>query len=344
MDLDRQAPRISAICLTILAAFATGAALFWLRPVLVPFVLAVFLSIAAEPMVGVLMRSLRLPRGVAIVVTLVLGVALVLLVATVVTAALVQLRDGLDAYLEKLREAGGRIEAGLARLGITGTAWVDELLTGEWLGAALQALLRELVSLLSQLAIVLIFLFFLLSSHSGPGEVVAGTWLSIRRGIAQYITLKVAISLLTAVVVGTTLGVLGVPLALAFAFLVFVLNFIPNVGSIIATLLPLPVVLGTDSISTTTAVFAIAVPSVAQFGIGQILEPKIMGRSLDLHPVVVLLGLMFWGMLWGLVGVFLAVPMTAAIKIVLVELGYTKPVADLLGGASHPPRGGGASP
>ena len=342
MDLDRQAPRITAICATILAAIATGAALYWLRPVLVPFVLAVFLSIVAEPVVDAQIKGLRLPRAVAIVTTLMLGIGLVLVFATIVAAAVVQLRDGLDSYLGQLRGVGDRIEGFLARFGVDQPRWIDELLTGEWLGAALQSLLGEVVSLLSQLAIVLIFLYFLLSSHAVPLGPVSATWTAIRRGIAQYLSLHVGISLLTAVVVGTILAVLGVPLALAFAFLVFILNFVPNVGSIIATLLPLPVLLGTETITGTTAILAIALPSVAQFTIGQILEPKLMGKRLDLHPVAVLLGLMFWGMLWGLVGVLLAVPMTQAIKIVLMELGYTKPVADLLAGdgarPAAPPR------
>ncbi|MGE0142755.1 MAG: AI-2E family transporter, partial [Planctomycetota bacterium] len=147
-----------------------------------------------------------------------------------------------------------------------------------------------------------------------------------------------AISVLTALIVGSILFFLGVPLALAFAFLVFVLNFVPNVGSMIATVLPIPILLGSDQISGATTALAIALPAAVQMLIGQLLEPKLMGRSLDLHPVAVLLGLVFWGMLWGLVGVLLAVPMTSAIKIVLVEMGYTQPIADLLAERRATPR------
>ena len=332
MDLDRQAPRISAMCLTILAAIATGATLYWLRPVLVPFVLAMFLSIVAEPVVLLQIKGLRLPRGLAVVTTLLLGVAVVLVISAIVAAAVAQLHAGLDGYVAQLRLVEQRLGTFLVDLGLPTTDWLDDVLSTGQVAALLSTLLGELLGLVSQGAIVLIFLYFLLATHTEPPVAMRGTWAKIRRSIAQYLTVKVAISLLTAVVVGITLFALGVPLALAFAFLVFVLNFVPNVGSIIATLLPIPVVLGNDAMSGTTALLAIAIPAAEQFVIGQIIDPRITGKSLDLHPVAVLFGLMFWGMLWGLVGVLLAVPMTAAIKIVLDELGYTKPVADLLGG------------
>ncbi|MFO1054854.1 MAG: AI-2E family transporter [Planctomycetota bacterium] len=327
MDLDRQAPRITAACLSVLTAVALGATLYWLRPVLVPFVLALFLSIVAEPAVTAQIRGLRMPRGLAVVTTLLLGIAVILVISAVVAAAIAQLREGMPTYDIQLHALQDRFNAFLERLGLPHAEWT---IGADQLQTLLAALLGEVTSLVSQGAIVLVFLFFLLSTHTEPPILVSGTWTKIRRSIAHYLSIKVAVSLLTAVLVGTILFFLGVPLALAFAFLVFVLNFVPNVGSVVATVLPLPVLLGAESISTTTVVLALTLPAVVQFTIGQLLEPRLLGRSLDLHPVVVALGLVFWGMFWGLVGVLLAVPMTSAIKIVLVELGYTKPVADLL--------------
>lgn len=327
MDLDRQAPRITAVCLTFLSAVAVGAALYWLRPVLVPFVLALSLSIVAEPVVLAQIRGLKLPRSVAVVSTLLLGMAVVIVISAVVAAAIAQLQGGMPGYDRQVEVLQGKINAVLESFGLPHTDWT---IGTEQLQNLLTGLLGEAASLVSQAAIVLVFLFFLLSTHSEAPILVSGTWTKIRRNIAHYISLKVAISLLTAVIVGLTLFTLGVPLALAFAFLAFVLNFVPTVGSIVATLLPIPVLLGSDSISGLTMVLAIGLPAIVQFLIGQLLEPRVLGRSLDLHPVVVLLGLVFWGMLWGLVGVLLAVPMTSAIKIVLVELGYTKPIADML--------------
>ena len=110
----------------------------------------------------------------------------------------------------------------------------------------------------------------------------------------------------------------------------FLLNFIPNIGSAVAMLLPVPVVLLTGEISVTTKIVALGLPALVQFLVGNVLEPKWMGSSLDLNPIVILLALIFWGVLWGPVGMLLSVPITAVLKILLQRLPYTRPVADLL--------------
>ena len=85
-------------------------------------------------------------------------------------------------------------------------------------------------------------------------------------------------------------------------------------------------------ISTSTAVLAISIPGIIQFAIGNVLEPKIMGDSLDLHPVVILMALIFWGMLCGIVGMLLAVPLTAIMKIILEKIEITQPIANIFAG------------
>ena len=140
------------------------------------------------------------------------------------------------------------------------------------------------------------------------------------------------VSAMTGILVGTALGLLGIEMALAFGFMAFLLNFIPNIGSIIATLLPLPIVLLTPGISTTTIVLAIALPAAIQGVIGNVVQPRLMSKSLDLHPVAVLLALIVWGKLWGIVGMFLATPLTAVIKILLEKSELTAGAAVLLAG------------
>ena len=85
-----------------------------------------------------------------------------------------------------------------------------------------------------------------------------------------------------------------------------------------------------------TAVLAIAVPGAIQLTIGNALEPKIMGDTLDLHPVVILIMLIFWGILWGIPGMLLATPITAVMKILFGRLEQTRPLADLLAGRLAP--------
>jgi AI-2 transport protein TqsA len=135
--------------------------------------------------------------------------------------------------------------------------------------------------------------------------------------------------------VGIILTALGLDLALVFGVMAFLLNFIPSVGSVIATFLPLPVALiQFDSMLAVLAV--ILLPGLVQVTIGNFVEPMVMGEGLDLHPVTILLALVFWGLLWGPVGMILATPITAILRIVFARVDMMRPVAELLAG--RPPR------
>jgi AI-2 transport protein TqsA len=117
-----------------------------------------------------------------------------------------------------------------------------------------------------------------------------------------------------------------------FGFLAFLLNFIPTIGAVVATLLPVPVIVLSPDLSVATQVLAVAIPAAIQAVIGSFIQPKVLGRSFGLHPVSILLALIFFGMIWGLVGAFLATPITAVIKIVLERIPATRFVAALLAG------------
>jgi len=135
----------------------------------------------------------------------------------------------------------------------------------------------------------------------------------------------------TALLVGSVLWWLGLQMAWLFALLVFLLNFIPNVGSIVATLLPIPVAV-TQFQDPWMVLAVVAIPGAIHLTIGNLIAPRLMGRGVELHPVTVLLALAFWGLLWGIVGMVLAVPIVAVMRIVLGRYGTTRPLAELLTG------------
>ena len=178
---------------------------------------------------------------------------------------------------------------------------------------------------------VLIFLCFLLFGRGGSGEGFSG-WAEIESNVRRYIVVKSILSLTTGLLTGAILLTLGIDLAILFGLLAFLLNFIPSIGSIIAVVLPLPVVLVSPDMSPTTAVLAFALPGAVQFGLGNVLEPRLMGQRFDLHPIAVILSLIFWGMLWGTIGMFLATPITAVTRILLQKHAATRPMAELLSG------------
>ncbi len=177
---------------------------------------------------------------------------------------------------------------------------------------------------------VCIFVIFLLVGRNPYAE-HSHVYTDIVQKVRRYVGIKVAISAMTGVLVWAILSMIGLELASLFGILAFLLNFIPSIGSIIATLLPIPIAVAQFQ-SPWLVILVIAVPGAVQNILGNIIEPKLMGEGLNLHPVTILLALSFWGLLWGVVGMLLAAPITAAIRIVLMQFDMLRPIGDVLAG------------
>ncbi len=145
---------------------------------------------------------------------------------------------------------------------------------------------------------------------------IVKTFKDITEQIQRYIATKFLISLLTGLVVAIILWIFDIDFLIVWAVLAFFLNFIPNIGSIIAIILPTVMTL-IQYESFGYMVLVSGLITVAQNLIGNILEPKIMGDKLGLNPLVILLSLLIWGYIWGIAGMFLAVPLTAVVKIII---------------------------
>jgi len=178
---------------------------------------------------------------------------------------------------------------------------------------------------------VSIFVIFLLAGRNPYAE-HSEIHQAIVQKIRRYVGTKVVISAVTGLLVWAILTTIRLPLAGVFAVLAFLLNFIPSIGSIIATLLPIPIAVAEFHQTPWMVLVAVLVPGAVQNILGNIVEPKLMGEGLNLHPVTVLLALSFWGLLWGIVGMFLAAPITAAIRIVLMQFDTLRPIANVLAG------------
>jgi len=328
--------RVQVACLVILTTIAVAAALYWLQPVLIPFVLALFIALGLSPLVDLQIRVLRLPRPVALLATLLLVALLFALVGLVFSASVTRLADSAGTYEAQLNLMVSQLYERLPE------EWVAQLPEGQvasfasipasTVGQILGQITNAILGVLSQSFVVFIFVMFLLIGGGQWSRQEEGTLGEIVSRIRRYLVVNAGISGATGALVAITLLVLQVPLAIVFGLLAFLLNFIPNIGSIVATLLPLPVVIITPEISPGVAVLAIAIPGAIQVVIGNMIAPKVMGDSLDLHPVVILLALIFWGMLWGVVGMLLATPITAVVKILLEKLPSGRPLAELMAG------------
>lgn len=330
---EREA-RIQTVCLTILATLALGWVLYWSRPVAIPFVVSLVVVLALASVVDRLERRLHFPHWLAQTCALVIGLAILTSLGFLFSVAVAALVENATLYQSQIRIL---IDNGLASLpleyfGIDPSTVMSQMPI-DTIGPMLAGIGNALLGVLSQGLLVVVFVVFLLLSGGGrDGGSHRGVWGKISQRVQRYIVVKILISAGTAISVYTVLTILDVPLALVFGLLTFLLNFIPSVGSIVAVLLPIPVVLVDPNIGTLAAILAIALPGAIQLTFGNFIEPKVLGESLELHPAVILISLVIWGMIWGIVGMFLAAPMTATIKIILERMEHTKPIADLLGG------------
>jgi predicted PurR-regulated permease PerM len=208
----------------------------------------------------------------------------------------------------------------------------------------------------SDLVLVLIYVAFLyVSSARYPRKIVQifpkhdtrthamAVMNEIRRAMEQYLWVQTALSIITTVLTYVTLLAVGLDNALFWAFVIFVLNYIPTIGSIVAAILPAlfaiaqptwPGWMPTDPMWCALIVF-LAV-SVWQFAIGNFVGPRMTGSSLNISALVVLLSLAVWGALWGLTGMFLSAPLTVLIMIVLAQIPGARWIAILLSEDGRP--------
>ena len=305
--------------------------------IIVPFILALFIAVILNPLVQRMVR-LRIPRVLAISLLIsIIIVAMVLLVAYLGTS-LNELARTLPTYRSSLATPL------LQRAGIEVS--VEELLKYIDPNAAMTIV----TSLLAQLSnamtsIFLLFLtvvFMLLEVPQLPAKLqhimvrpVEGMG-AIQRAldsVSRYLVLKTAISLVTGLVVWGMLAALDVRFAFVWGLLAFALNYIPNIGSVLAAIPPILQVLVFSGLYD--ALILLAGYLVINLVFGNILEPRIMGRGLGLSTLVVFLSLIFWGWLLGPVGMLLSVPLTIIVKIGLEQTAGGQSIAVLLSDMSH---------
>lgn len=337
---------------TLAAVVVVIAALKVARPVLVPLSVAAFLATLTAPAV-LYLKHRRVPPE--------LGVPLVVLMTIVVLSGLTGIVAGsLNAFVKALPSYQAQMSVLLVSSAAQVKEWGIELTTENVYSlvqpaAALSFVgdtLSGLADLLSDLILVLLLtVFVLFEAMVLPNKIRAALGdprADLSRGIRvvnrikAYVVVKTFTSLATGVILGLALHLLGIDFALLWGLLAFLLNFIPNIGSIIAAI-PATVMallqLGVGGATITAAIFL-----VVNMVIGSFLEPRIMGQRMNLSPLVVFFSLIFWGWLWGGLGMLLSVPLTMAVRIMLEGNPATRPFAILMAGASSTAELAGGDP
>ncbi len=314
---------------------------------ILPFIFSLILTVVVYPIVAWFRRK-KIPTLLAVLI--VVGVIAVALVAAAgMTAAIAaQFSAAMPGYQQKLGALFASGQALLARLGIeTGAVNIGETVNPATAMKLVGKTLDSLTSILSQTTLVILtvaFMLFEVSEFSdkfqkafGGGRERMGRIAGGIEAVQRYLVLKTVASAATALLLLVWMWILGLDFALLWGLLVFALNYVPNIGSIIAAIPP--ILLALVQLGPLSAIL-VAVGFVAvNFVIGNIIETKMMGQSLGLSSLVVFLSLIFWGWIWGPAGMLLSVPLTVVVKILLEHNDDTRPIAILLGPAVKPAKG-----
>lgn len=329
------------IVLTVAAVIIVLAGLQAAKVILVPFLLAVFIAIiSASPMFWLQRKGL--PVWLALLIVILAVFLLGLLTAGLVGSSVSDLSGHLPAYETKLRQYTGALLAWLERLGLDVSGPVlAELLDPSAAMKLVTILLNALGNVLTNgFLVMMTVIFMLLEASSFPVKLrmILGRDSSLGRfdsfvsNVKHYMLIKTLVSFATGALVTIWVAVLGVDLPLLWGLLAFALNYVPNIGSIIAAV---PAVLLTlVQLGPLRAVLVAMGYLVINMLIGNFLEPRVMGRGLGLSTLVVFLSLLFWGWLLGPVGMLLSAPLTMTAKIALDSREDTRWLAVLLGSES----------
>ncbi len=323
-----------------------------LQHIVVPLIIAYLLVFIFEPLNTFLIGK-KLPKSFTTIIDLLIIIAFFWGLSSFIIDSFSRLGEELPFYEQKLNNI---VQNTAASFGITDEMFKDfnivEILKRIDYGGIASGLFTSTLSLFSAGFFILFFFIFVSSSHeriikaikkryikrqseisytiekkqnestkvekatNDRKKKIEKTFKDITEQIQRYLATKFLISLLTSVLIGLVLWIFNIDFLIVWAVLTFFLNFIPNIGSIIAIVLPTVMTLiQYESIGYTLLVAGII--TIIQNLIGNILEPKILGNKLGLNPLIILLSLLLWGYVWGIAGMFLSVPITAVIKIII---------------------------
>ena len=338
--------------LVVIAVVVTGAAVYWLSSILTPLALAIFLMIMIDSFARVLHRRLRFPAVAAMPLAIIISVVLFCAIAYVVASNAGGFLGELYSYAPKMDEVIAKL-AGAFGVAVPPTVaqLVQEFNPALYIGRVAQAVEGFAASAF----LVMIYLGFLLASRQGferktvslfhnPGErhSAAVVFLRIRNGVEGYLWVQTVACGMIGIGSWVVMAALGLDNALFWAFLIFIIGYIPIVGGLVGVAAPTLFAMVQFHGWWRTVIMVVALQTIG-FVVGSIVYPRMQGKSLNIDPVVVLLALAFWGVLWGIPGMILSTPLTVVAMVILAQFAGTHWIAVLLSSDGEP-LGSGRTP
>ncbi len=316
--------------------------LIFAQSIIIPFILAILfwyvIRVIKKIMSNIKFMS-RLPEWILTVISSIFLLGILWMIINIITNNIQQLSETLPVYQSNITKITialnnyFNVDMDTAFRNFTKNFEFAQIFTG---------ILTALTGLFGNAVTILLYLLFLLLEekmfpkkfivmypNKSEYEVIRKIIGKIDKSIINYIALKTVISLMTGFLSYITLLLIGVDAPAFWAFLIFILNFIPNIGSLIATGFPaIFAVLQFGEFKQ--GILVLAFVGSIQLLVGNFIEPRVMGNSLNISPIVVILTLLIWGAMWGITGMLLSVPITVILIIILAEFPSTRPLAILL--------------
>jgi predicted PurR-regulated permease PerM len=339
-DLTARSSAIQRNATVILAVIACGACLYVLSDILTPLALAMFLAVMIDGFARVLEHRLpHLSRRAATPLAVLLSALIFGGAAFFIAENATSFATQLVAYTPKLN---GLIAKVAGYFGVEAPPNIAQLFHQLDPAKYLGQVARSLQNFASTAAFVLVYLGFIIASRRGWERKVVGlfpqreerqeamaAFIRIRDGVEQYLWVQTITGLMIAVGSWVAMVAVGLNDALFWAFLIFIASYIPLVGGIIAVAAP-PLFALVQFDTYWQAIVLFIVLQAIGMVVGNIIYPRMQGRSLNIDPVVVLLALAFWGAVWGLAGAFLSTPLTVALMVIMAQFDGTRWIAVIL--------------
>lgn len=335
--------KLSQIAIAIFIFLGVTALIYISKSIAIPFVLAVIVWFLIREVRKLLskikIKKKSMPKWLLNLLSMTIIFILAQLIIVMVSANVVEFQKVMPEYEKNITETLDGIKN---YVGEEAIATAQEKIAEIDFMKYIQEGIDSMTSVFSNLFLIIIYIMFLLleekffrgklkAMYSGSKD--AGTVNEIiervNKSMGKYLSMKTLVSGMTGILSFIALKIIGVDFAIFWSFLIFLLNYIPTVGSIIATIFPALMAL-LQFADFTYFFIVLGVVGAIQVVIGNVVEPKVLGNSLNVSPLVVILSLAYWGALWNIVGMILCVPITVMMVIIFSEIPGTRKIAILM--------------
>lgn len=313
-------------------------------PILVPFLLAVFIAVISFPLMSKLQEK-GLPKGLSLIMVIVLVIFIGTSLMILIGSSLTDFSQMLPVYRQKISTEWLAVIQWLSDHGVTVTEDIRENINPAAVMGFASSILKGFGSVLTNSFLIILAVTFILVEATGLAKKISSLNTDQESAsetsfsqvfvdkLRNYMGIKTIISMVTGLIIGIAMWLIGVDYPVLWGVLAFMLNFVPSIGSIIAAVPA--ILLALVQLGFSTALLVAAVFLVVNIVIGSIIEPRYMGKGLGLSVLVVFSSLIFWGWVLGPVGMLLSVPLTITIKLALDSKLETQWLGNLLGPVSN---------